>query len=642
MTRTVDTDIGATPPAEPHTAVLGSAALAAGTSPGREAAATPEAAVHIHRRKVRVGGTAAVVVLAVSAPVLTPLAPPGRSGFVLAHAVTAAPLLALALAWAGPTHRDGARRYHAYWTAFRRACALALGAALAGIGAIVWPPLLAVDLGLLVAAAPFWTHAGFEVLRQGSGRLDPAVDAIDCATAVVVLGAPGALVVAERLVDGGDLVALPLALFVVLAPGALYGGILSLIRTPPGQRVAHGLGLALVVTFSLSAALQLGRMASGFELPRPLLVGALALNLAVVAALPLWVHREAPQGIGALPVERQVRRRNPMPVVGAVVLPLLAVYVLGWRAGATWEATFLVVVLLAVVVLSAVRHQVLVREAARLSSELATMAEQRRLLLADMVHAVHDDRRRLVAELHSETVGSLSTLGTLVQTACVALPASTALAMRESMAQLHGDLSHRAEELRQLLAALRGPAIDDERSAGDAVGASLRAYAADVCDAVPDDARPAVDVRVDPVIELDRRTAAIACRVAEDALLAAIVHAGARTISAEIRPDEATGGVVVEVVDDGAGLELGTLPGSPLGSVDALTRAGHGELTVHAVPGEGTVLRSRIGGRATPPAAVDAGQELPRGRHLRVVDADEPVTGPDGRDPGSARLRPVR
>jgi hypothetical protein len=142
MTRTVDTDIGATPPAEPHTAVLGSAALAAGTSPGREAAATPEAAVHIHRRKVRVGGTAAVVVLAVSAPVLTPLAPPGRSGFVLAHAVTAAPLLALALARAGPTHRDGARRYHAYWTAFRRACALALGAALAGIGAIVWPPLL--------------------------------------------------------------------------------------------------------------------------------------------------------------------------------------------------------------------------------------------------------------------------------------------------------------------------------------------------------------------------------------------------------------------------------------------------------------------------------------------------------------------
>ena len=83
-----------------------------------------------------------------------------------------------------------------------------------------------------------------------------------------------------------------------------------------------------------------------------------------------------------------------------------------------------------------------------------------------MVRALDDDRRRIVSELHAQAVGSLSTLGTVVQTACVSLPASTALAVRESMAQLQGDLSVRAEELRTLLVALRP--LDADRADGAA------------------------------------------------------------------------------------------------------------------------------------------------------------------------------
>jgi signal transduction histidine kinase len=262
----------------------------------------------------------------------------------------------------------------------------------------------------------------------------------------------------------------------------------------------------------------------------------------------------------------------------------------------------------------------LTRETGRLAGELAQMAEERRRLLADMVRALDDDRRRIVSELHAQAVGSLSTLGTVVQTACVSMPASTAVAVRESIAQVQGDLSQRAEELRSLLVALRplGPA-DPPGAAGDppadALGPALRAYAADVGDTLPAAARPRIVVEVDPGLDLDRRTATIAYRIAQEALLTAVLHSGAGTVTTRVLPDEESGGVAVEVADDGHGLDLGAAAGGGcLTSLELFTDLGHGELTIRAVPGSGTTVRSRLGTR--PPVDEPAAAA---GRHLRLV-----------------------
>jgi signal transduction histidine kinase len=559
------------------------------------------------------GGAAVVAVL------LTPLAPAGRDGFVVAHALTAVPLLAASLVWARRAGDGGAPEYVTFWHHWARACALGLGAAVAGAASPLWPPLLDVDFALMLAAVPFWAAAGREALAISSGRRDPAVDMIDGLTAIVVLGSPGVLLLAEPLLAQADpAVAVPLAFFLAIAPAGLYGAVLGVARAPGGERVAHGLGVAVVGTFGVSVALQLGRLTGGLDLPVGVFVGVHAANLAVVATLPLWAHRTVSSGLGRLPVERQVRRHNPMPALSAAVLPVLAVYVLAWRRGDGWAVTYLVVVVLTAVVLNAVRLAMLTRETRRLAGELAQAADERRRLLGDMVRALDDDRHRIVSELHAQAVGSLSTLGTVVQTACVSLPASTALAVREAIAQLQGDLSVRAEELRTLLVALRplgADGADGVAGGHDALAPALRAYAADLCDAVPLGARPRVIVEVGSDLDLDRRTATIAYRIAQEALLTAVVHARARTITVRLALDEPTGGVVVEVTDDGEGLDLGAVAGGAcLPTLELFTDLGHGELTVRTVPGEGTAVRSRLGGRGHPIAVAPA-----EGRHLRLV-----------------------
>lgn len=605
MTRTVELDIAGPVAVAPAT----------GADPDHRLDA-------VFTARARRRGSVAVAATAVMAIALSPLAAPGRDGFVLAHALAAAPLLVGSYVWAGRARADGAPEYRRFWGHWRRACLLGLGAAAAGAASPLWAPLLDVDFALMVAAVPFWAAAGREALSISAGRLDPAVDVVDSLTAIVVLGAPGLLALAEPLLANAELaVALPLAFFLVIGPAGLYGAVLGVARVPHRERVAHGLGVALVGSFCASVALQLVRLSGSADLPLAAYIAAHVTNLALVAVLPLWTHRAVSGGLHRLPVEAQVRRRNPMPVLSAAVLPALAVYVLGWRRNDAWAVTALVGVMLAVVVLNAVRHAMLTRETRRLAGELAHMAEERRRLLADMVRALDDDRRRIVSELHSQAVGSLSTLGTVVQTACVSLPASTALAVRESINQLQGDLSERAEELRSLLVALRplgragtpgGPA--DEGDA-DALGPALRAYAADLCDALPARDRPRVAVHVDPGLHLDRRTATIAYRVAQEALLTAVLHAHARTVTARVDPEGATGAVVVEVVDDGDGLDLGAVGGGAcLDALELFTDLGHGELTVRGVPGAGTTVRSRLGGRAVPPAA-----DPEERRHLRLV-----------------------
>lgn len=562
-------------------------------------------ATFVYSSTARAGVSVGIAVIGVATIGLSALVDDDRDGYVLAHAVATAPFLLGALTCAAGARRSGAPQFRVFWQRWFEANTVASAATLAAIGAVVFESsvLLVADMVLMLAAVPFWVSASLLMLEEQAGRRDASVDVVDGAMAIVVLGAPGVLLFAGPMLETSELVfAGPFALFLLLTPASLYGSCLNVARSPRGERVTQGLGVALVGAFLVNVALQLAHVLGNLDLPIPVFTGFHALNMALVMALPLWAHRVTSGGLGRLPVERQLRRSNPMPAVSAVVLPGLAVYVLTARADDPWVVGYLAVVLLLVIVLNALRHSMLSREAQRLSSELAQMAEERRQLLASMVRALEEDRRRTVSELHTQAVGSLSTLGTVVQTACVSLPPDTANVVRETIRQLQGDLSDRAEELRMLMVAMRPPSFDDTdrpaRVGDDALSAALRAYASELHGDTVGEVAPGVQIVVDPRLELDRSTMTIVYRIAQEALRNAVRHARATLVVVNVAVDEDTGGVFVEVTDDGVGFDRRTVDeGSGLSSMQLFTDLGRGELTVRSTPGEGTVVRSVLGVR---------------------------------------------
>lgn len=560
---------------------------------------------YVFPRRVRVVTSVGIVTLGVAAVGLAGRVTDDREGFILVHALASAPFLLGAMLCARRAQSAGPAEFRQFWHNWGKASLVAglasvVAVAAVGLGA---PGLMLVVMVLLVAAAPLWTAASRQMVKAQAGRRDPAVDLIDSAMAVVVLSAPGVLLLVEPVIRSSDVMfAGPFALFVVIVPAGIYSSVLNLARVPHEEQLTHALGLGVAASFAISMSLQLTRVLSDVDLPLGVFVAGLVLNLSLVVALPLWSHRVTAGGLARLPVERQVRGGNPMATVSAVVLPVVTVYVLVWRGDDRWSVGYLAGVMLAVILLHALRHALLSREAQRLSGELARMAEERRQLLASMVRALDEDRRRSVSELHTQAVGSLSTLGTIVQTACVSLPTSTAQVVKDTIGQLQGDLSDRAEELRLLMLAMRPPSFEGSDGDGtapngdDALTAALRAYASELLDETAPGRRPLVRVTVDQTLDLDRTTMTIAYRIAQEALLNATRHAGATTVDATVAAAGDGAGVVVEVADDGVGFDPGTATdGSGMATMALFTDLGRGELEVRSSAGEGTVVRSHLG-----------------------------------------------
>jgi signal transduction histidine kinase len=565
-----------------------------------ETDAEPVANDLVHPPAVRWAGTAGATVVGASLIALSTTLSDSDRDFLLIHALASVPFSATGLVITRRTLRNCPPEYEGFWHRYWQGLLLSTLAGLAALGGVVFDSraLVGLDMLLIVAAIPIWASAGLRMLEAQAGKLDISVDVLDTAMALCVLGAPMVLLVAEPLSESTELIfAIPFAIAVFVAPAGLYLSFLNLARIPRGQRVTQGLGVALAAAFSIDATMQLARVLGGIDLALPWFVTAHATQMALLMLLPLWAHRHTTGRLARLAPDQQLRASNPMPYVSAVVLPLLAVWVLATRDSRPWEVAFLIVVLLVIVLLNAVRYTLMSREARHLSSELAAMAEERRLLLANMVRALEHDRHRTVAELHTQAVGSLAALSAMVQSVSVTLPSDTALAVRETITQLQGDLGDRAEELRQLMVAMRPPAL--ARSGGDsALGAALAAYASELYE----EPTRTVAVYIDPGLELDQSTMTIVYRIAQEALLNAARHSGARRVAVSVT--EQGGNVQVEVLDDGVGFELKAVDGgSGLAAMKLFTNLGRGELTVRSSPGQGTLVRSLLGVRADEPSA---------------------------------------
>jgi signal transduction histidine kinase len=203
-------------------------------------------------------------------------------------------------------------------------------------------------------------------------------------------------------------------------------------------------------------------------------------------------------------------------------------------------------------------------------------------LLAELVAAEEETRRRIAADIHDDTAQAIAAAGLRIDALAADLQDPVA---RETAANARKALSEANRRLRRQLFELRPPALDE---AGLAAALELfltDAYAHDGFDWTVENRltdEPAPEVR------------AILYRVALEALTNVRKHAKASAV--EVLLERRGVGVAVRIRDDGTGFDLPP-PNAPperghigLSSMRERAEAAGGRLAMSSTPGQGTIV----------------------------------------------------
>ena len=219
----------------------------------------------------------------------------------------------------------------------------------------------------------------------------------------------------------------------------------------------------------------------------------------------------------------------------------------------------------------------------RISSEreVQALADQRQLLLGHLVQAQEDERARIAADVHDDSVQALAAVElrlSLLQREIAQLQPEL-LAAAES---LRGTVRGATDRLRHLLFDLESPAQQHD------LASALTEAAAYVLE-------DAVRWRVegDGGRDLEVATRVTAYRIAKEAMVNARKHAEAHRVVIGLHDRD--GGVEVSVADDGRGFDATATPDRPghlglPGMRDRATVAG-GAVAVESTLGGGTTVR---------------------------------------------------
>jgi PAS domain S-box-containing protein len=247
------------------------------------------------------------------------------------------------------------------------------------------------------------------------------------------------------------------------------------------------------------------------------------------------------------------------------------------------------------------------REETEPAAELERAEQDRRSLLRQLVTAQEDERRRLAANLHDDTIQALAAalllldvLDARVDRAADDHASGVAEAwdvVRFTADRIRRNVEHGLQSARTFLFDLRPLELDE---------AGLEAALRRQLERLAERAEVAVELRWTSVaLDSDRET--ILFRAVQEALANVAKHAHATT--ATIRTWREGGEVAVEVADDGAGFDPGaTLARAPstghLGlrfMAERVEGAG-GTLRIEAAPGRGTRVEFRLPANPPPPA----------------------------------------
>lgn len=435
------------------------------------------------------------------------------------------------------------------------------------------------------------------MLRRRSGQRTAMLDAIDLLMATVALIVPVALVVAEPIVTS------PHAWFTVAcalaAVGWCHGLLVALVlvaRLQPGERVVAALGAGVGGTAVVASVAQTIQGMNGFAYPSGAFVAAHAACFSMILLFYCFAGRRPAVGLDRFPAQQQVRRSGAVALAVLVAVPVIAVEAWVWR-DRSWVVATAVAAGLGLVVLSCIRHLLLVDETTRLYREVERAAEERKCLLADVMAHADRDRGRVAAHLHRQAVSLHTAIasfaGALEAPAGGVAPAVAGMAAE----RMRLDLARHIEWLRQILTVV-APA-DDRYPGPERLTAPIRAYVGNL---YGDSRQPQLTVDADPELDLDWTTEVVAFRIVQEAIDNIWRHAGASSVHVSLAaPDQL---LEIEVADDGAGFDPAAVRReSGIATMRALAEFAGGRLEVTSAPGHGAQVRAVLGGEAPAPAA---------------------------------------
>ncbi len=234
-------------------------------------------------------------------------------------------------------------------------------------------------------------------------------------------------------------------------------------------------------------------------------------------------------------------------------------------------------------------------EELRRSYELLRRTDaQRRELMARLVRAQEEERRRIAADIHDDAVQKMTAVGLRLEALARRVQGEEA---RELLARLQATVGTTIGRLRTLLFELRPPALDRAGLAD-----ALREHLAQL----RDEAGLSVHLEDRAPGPLPEEIKITAYRIAQEALANVRKHAAARSVRVVL--DALDGGLLVRVADDGAGFR----PAEPsvagpghlgLESMRERAEQAGGWLQVRSRPGAGTTVEAwlPLTGDATSP-----------------------------------------
>jgi signal transduction histidine kinase len=430
------------------------------------------------------------------------------------------------------------------------------------------------------------------IMRSRAGHRSAGIDVVDLTTFVVVVTSPLALLWGDTVARSPD--AWYTVSWSVITVALVHGVAVVAVFAARIAREDRGLawlGLALGVTALVDSAGQVALAVDGFDAPSGPLLTWHALACGLGAIFVVHAMRRPSVGLDRLPPEAQVRRRNVISGLVLAVVPAIVAEAVLWRDQA-WVVAGAGASVVVLLVLSSVRHLLVARETARLYRQVDQAADERRRLLADVVHHVDSDRYRMAARLHQQAMASYSAMATFATALEMYPPGRPGAALAMVASQTRTDLAQQVDALQDMLAAMAPPHGEGRQR----LVAPLRAY---VDSLYGDGFRPALHIEVDESLAPDWTTEMLALRIVHAALDNVHRHSHCRSLSVRIAARGHT--VVVEVVDDGVGFDRDAVEvGSGLTAMRTLAGYLDGSLEVTSAPGAGTRVRAVLGAPVLP------------------------------------------
>jgi len=213
---------------------------------------------------------------------------------------------------------------------------------------------------------------------------------------------------------------------------------------------------------------------------------------------------------------------------------------------------------------------------------LVQLDEERRWLLGRVVRAQEEERRRIAGDIHDDAIQTIAAARLRLAVFRNRLQDPE---QRRQLEEAETAVSSSLERLRTLVFDLR-PAMLDEVG----LGAALRQYLAETTGQSSFKAQLRDDLAQEPPAEVR----VIAYRIAQEAITNVRMHARASRV--HVRLEEARGGLLVTIADDGVGFEPARAAASPrpghLGLTSMRERAtmADGWYRVDSHPGHGTTI----------------------------------------------------